>query len=219
MYVDPAVDAFRGHPRLLKLGNMTAGKIRQYVLNNILSDVEYLQFQISKKRSFQAAQGVMEKATNCKVLSLEYNRGNISSVDLLKLPKSSLHTLIISKLVLMQESLHQVLQCFFTLACEHPQTLKLNKVTIQCISGKIECSQSVPSHKPQTVSYWPELEVVNRQYLHLKTVELQGCFIKNIQTSAAMALAPRGPRREGRSLGEGSQELKEEADTETSSKH
>ena len=173
--VNVAVDAFKGHPRLLKLGfNMT--ERFPFHMSTFLSDLEYLEIHVSKKSRFKVALRVFEQTTNCKFLSIEYTRGNVSSKDITKLPKSSLDVLIISKLVLMEESFHQLLQCFLSVPCDHPQKLTLDQVSMKGITGKIECNQTV--QHPQNVSYWPELEVTDRRYLHLKTVELKNCTIK-----------------------------------------
>ena len=187
---DAAIDTFRGRPRLLKLSfNMT----EKIGFLDFLSDFEYLEIHVSKKRTFKAAQRVIEKATKCKFLFLEYSPNIVSSTDIVKLPKPNLHVLIVSKLVLTQESLHQLLLCFLTLPCGHPQMLKLNKVSIKGMSGKIECNR--PVHHPQTISYWPELEVTDRRYLHLKTVEIQNSTIKTSELVLQWPLGSEGKRK------------------------
>ena len=176
--VNAAVEGFKGRPHLLKLGfGMTDRKPNGFMLD-FFSDLEYLEVHISTKRRFKVVVNLVEQATNLKFLSIEYRHGNALSTELTKLPTSSLHTLILTKLVMMQDALHQFLQCFLCIPCDHPQKLRLEEVTIKCASGKREykTNQQLP-----TISYWPDLELTDRRYLQLKTVEMANCTIKTAE--------------------------------------
>ena len=129
------------------------------VMVDFVSDLECLEVSISTKRRFKVAQ---QKATNCEYLSLEYYSHSISILDILSFLRSNLHVLIISK---AHESLQQLLQSFLTLPCDHPQKLELKAVAIQDDSGKVKCNL------PNT-SYWPELQITEQSYVHLKTVKI-----------------------------------------------
>ena len=171
--ISAAVEAFIGRPRLLCLGPTMRDKKPFNAMLDFASDLECLDVSISTKRRFKVAQQVIEKATSCKYLSLEYSYGrpiNIPDI-ILSFLKSSLHVLIMSKLVLTHESLQQLLQSFLSLPCDHPQTLELKAVTIQDISGTVKCN--LPN-----ISYWPELQIMEQSYVHLKTVKIRNCTIK-----------------------------------------
>ena len=164
-----AVEAFRGRPHLLYLGPTMTDKKLFHVMLDFVSDLECLEVSISTKRRFNVAQQVIEKATNCEYLSLEYSHGR--PINISGFLKSNLRVIIISKLVLTYESLQRLLQTFLTLPCDHPQNLELKAVTIQDISGEIKCNL------PNILS-WPELEIMEQSYVHLKTVKIRNCTIK-----------------------------------------
>ena len=180
--INAAVEAFRGRPLLLSLGSFTmTDKKPDDIMLDFMSDLECLEVIVSTNCSFKAAQHAIEKATKCIFLSLEYSHGNVSSTDLVKLPKSNLHTLIISKLVLTQEAFQQLLQCFLTVPCDHPQKLELKAVSVKDISGKVKCN-------PPNISYWPELEVTEQCKLcPSQDGENQKLYDKNVQASVVLA--------------------------------
>ena len=167
-----AVEAFRGRPHLLYLGPTMTDKKPFNAMLDFVSDLECFQVSISTKRRFKVAQQVIEKATNCEYLSLEYSHGRpINIPDIVSFLKSSLRVVIISKLVLTYESLQRLIKSFLTLPCDHPQKLELKAVTIQDVSGEMKCN--LPN-----ISYWPELQIMEQSYVHLKTVKIRNCTIK-----------------------------------------
>ena len=137
--VNAATEGFRGLPRILKICLDSRTPRLSGVVLEFLSGLECLEIQVSTKRKMKVALDIIKKASKLEILSLEYHaRSNICWTELLaKTTLSNLHTLVLRNFVMFQDTLHQFLQWFLSIACDHPQKLKLEQVTVKYSSGDI----------------------------------------------------------------------------------
>lgn len=96
------------------------------------------------------------------------------------LPLPSLQQLGIVNFTTSQTELHQLLHCFLSAPCTQPQKIKFDYIDFSFDNTHTcTCKRNC-----LVLSIWPQLEVTERNYLHLKTAEIKHASF-DVQTTLA----------------------------------